>query len=73
MKVTVIPILIGALGTILKHLIKGTGRLENKRTSGDHPDYSIIKTGQNNEKSPRDLRRLAVTQTPSKKHQLTPV
>ena len=39
-----------------------TGRLGNKRTSRDHPDYSIIKIGQNTEKSPGDLRRLAITQ-----------
>ena len=31
---------------------KGTKRLGNKRTSGNHPDYSIIKIGQNTEKSP---------------------
>ena len=30
---------------------KGTRRLGNKRTSTDHPDYSIIKTGQNTEKT----------------------
>ena len=26
---------------------KGTGRLENKNPSGDHPNYSIIKIGPN--------------------------
>ena len=31
---------------------------------GDHPNYNIIKIGQNTEKSPENLRRLAVTQTP---------
>ena len=31
-------------------------------------DYSIIKIGQNTEKCPRDLRRLAVTQTPEQRH-----
>ena len=31
--------------------------------SGDHPNYSIIENGQNT-KSPGDLRRLAVAQTP---------
>ena len=41
---------------------KGTGRLGNKRISGDHPDYSIIKISQNREKSPEDLGRLAITQ-----------
>ena len=39
--------------------------------SGDHPNYSIIENGQNTEKSPADLRRLADTQTPVKDHQLT--
>ena len=48
MKVTVIPSVIGTLGTISK----GTGRLENKRASRDHPNDSIIKIGQNTKKSP---------------------
>ena len=39
--------------------------------SGDHPNYSIIKIGQNTEESPGDLKRLAVTQTPVRNHQLT--
>ena len=30
---------------------KGTGRLGNKKTSGDHPNYNIIKIDQNTEKS----------------------
>ena len=38
--------------------------------SGDHPDYSITEIGQNTEKSPGDLRRLAVTQGPVGRHQL---
>ena len=58
MKVTVIPIVVGALGTIPKE----TRRQRNKRTSRDHQDYSLIKTGQNTEISAEDLRRLAVTQ-----------
>ena len=40
-------------------------------TGGDHPNYSIIKNGQNTEKSPGDMRTLGVTQTPEKNHQLT--
>ena len=44
-----------------------TGGLGNKRTSRDHPNYSIIEIGQNTEKSPGDLKRLAVTQTLVKK------
>ena len=50
---------------------KGTGKLRNERTSRDHPNYSITKIGQNTEKSPGELRRLAVYQTPVKNHQLT--
>ena len=49
MIVTMIPIVIGALGTIANGLSNGLRDL-------DHPDYSIIKTGQNTEKSPGDLR-----------------
>ena len=56
----------------LQRLGKETGRLGNKKTSGDHSDYSIIKIGQNTEKSPGDLRRL-VTQTPVKNHSPTMV
>ena len=33
--VTVVPIVIGALGTVIEGLIRGLG---NKRTSGDHPN-----------------------------------
>ena len=47
-----------------------TRGLGNKRTSGDHPNYSIIERGQNTEKSPGDL-SLVITQTPIKDHQLT--
>ena len=42
----------------------GTGGLGNRGTSGDHPNYSIIKIGQNTEKSAGDLKRLAVTNSP---------
>ena len=55
----------------LQRIGKGTRRLKNKRISSHHPNYTVSKIGQNTEKSPRDLRRLAVTQTPSKMHQLT--
>ena len=70
MKVTLIPIIIGALETIPKELVKGKGRLGNKKTSRDLPDYCIIMIGQNNEKSSGVLRRLAVTQTPVKNYLL---
>ena len=72
--ITVIPIVIGAHGRVTKGLQQGLEDLEikrNKRTSLDHLNYSIVEIGQNTEKSPEDLRRLAVTQTPVKDHQLT--
>ena len=47
-----------------------TRGLENKRTSGDHPNYSIIEIAQNT-KSPVDVGRLVVTQTPVKDYQQT--
>ena len=53
-----------------QRIIKVTGGLENKRTRGDHPNYYIIENSQNTEKNSGDLRRLAVTQTPVKNHQL---
>ena len=39
--------------------------------SGHHPNYGILKIGQNNEKNLGDLRRLAVAQAPVKDHQQT--
>ena len=49
----------------------GTEGLGNNRTRGDYPNYSIVEIAQNTKKSPRDLRRLAVTQTLVEKHQFT--
>ena len=70
MQVTIIRIVIGAFGTVTKRIIKGTGGIEGWGMSGNHPNDSIIENGQNTEKSPGDLRRFAVTQTPVKDHQL---
>ena len=47
-------------------IIKGIGGLGCRKTSGHHPNNCII---ENTEKSPGDLRRLAVSQTPVKDHQ----
>ena len=58
MKVIVIMILVGALGTIPKGLVK-TGRHENKKTSRFHLDYNA-KVIQNTKNSPGDVRRLVV-------------
>ena len=72
-KVTVIPNVFDALGTIPNGIVRGLAeRVGNQRTSRYHPNY-CIKINQYTEKSPRDLRRLAVTETPVKDHQLTPV
>ena len=46
--------------------MKGARWFRSWRLSGDHPNDSIIENGQNNEKNPGDLRRLAVTQIPVK-------
>ena len=59
MKEIIISNVVGAVG-------KWTGGFGNKRTSGDHQNYSIIGIGQNT-KSPGHLRRLAVSQSPVKK------
>ena len=48
-----------------------TGGLGNKRTSGGHPNYCIVEIDQNTKRSPGDLRRIAVTQTPVERHLLT--
>ena len=70
MKVTIIPIMIGAFGSVTKRIIKGTGGLRGWSMSGNHPNYNITENGQNTEKQPGDLRGLAITQTPVKNHQL---
>ena len=67
MKVTIIPIVIGALGTVTEVLLKGLEDLEIRH----HTNYCIIEIGQNTEESPEDVRRLAVTQALRKDHQLT--
>ena len=38
--------------------------------SGDHPNHSIVEIGQNTEKEPGDLKRLAVSQTFVESHLL---
>ena len=63
MKVTFIPVVIGALVTVIKGLIK------DLEIWGDHSNYCI---NQNTENSPGNLRRIAVTQNPVKDHQIKP-
>ena len=71
MKVTIIPVVIGAFVILTKKITKGTGGFGSWQPSGDHPNYYIIENVQNTEESLGNLRRLAVTQTPVKNHQLT--
>ena len=70
-KVTIIPIVIGAFGTVTKGLLKGLEDLEVGGPVETIQNNSIIENGQNTEKSPGDLRRLAVTQSSVRDHQLT--
>ena len=63
---TIIPIVIGVWNSN-KRITNGAGGLGSWQTSGDHPNYYIIENGQNTEKSPGDMRKLIVTQTPVKK------
>ena len=51
-----------------ERLGKGTGRTGNQKKNQNNPDYGIAENGQNTEMSPRDLRWLAITQTPVKDH-----
>ena len=50
---------------------KGIGKLRNKKASRVQTNDSSIKIGQNTEKCPEHLRRLAVTQAPVENHHLT--
>ena len=70
MKVTVISIVIGVLCRVTT-LVKKTRRLGHKRTSRNNSNYSIVEIDQNIKKSQGDLRRLVVSQTSVKNHQLT--
>ena len=53
MKVMVIPTN-WCFGNNRLRFVNVTGRNRNQRTSGDHLNYSIIRIGQNTEKSPGD-------------------
>ena len=72
MHVILIPVVTGALGTVL-NAWKGDRRVENRRMNRHHSNYSIVEIGQNIEKSPGNVKRLAVTLTRVKDHQLNPM
>ena len=71
MNVTIVPIVIGAFGTITKGLLKGLEDLEVGGRVETIQMTALLRTARITEKSPGDLRRLDVTQTPVKNHQLT--
>ena len=49
----------------------GTGGLENKSVSEDHPSNIIVEIDWNTKKSPGDVVKLVVTQTPEENYRLT--
>ena len=70
-EVSVVPIVIGVFWHSDWMIIRWLGGFGIWRMCGDYPDDSIIEDDQHTEKSLGDLRRLDVTQTPVKHHQLT--
>ena len=71
MRVTIVLIVIGVFGTVTKGLLQGLEDLEVGGGVETIQTTAFFLNGQNTEKSPGDLRRLVVTQTPLKNHQLT--
>ena len=69
--VTVIPIVIGAFGTVAKGLVQGLEDVEKRGRAETIQTTALFKIGQNTEKSPGGLKTLAVTQTPVSNHHLT--
>ena len=67
MKMALIPIVISALGTVRKVLLKGVEDLEITQLVEDL-EIQHFKIFQNTEKSPGELRGLAVTQISVRNH-----
>ena len=70
MKLTEIPIVVGALWTGPKSLRKEIGGIRDQRVYCDITNHSIIKICKNTQESPGDLRKLIVTKTTVKHNQL---
>ena len=64
MRLTVIPIVLYALKTVLNGLQKGTEGTGNQLKNRKQPGYIIVEISQNTEKSSGDLMRFGITQTP---------
>ena len=71
MQVTIIPIVIGALGTVTKGLLKGLEDLEVGGRVETIQMTALLSTARILRRVPGDLRRLAVTQTLVKNHRLS--
>ena len=67
---TMMPFVVGALGIVPKGLEKKIGGIGNQRNNRGYSETALNRIGLNTEKSPGDLKRLAVTQTRGKDHQL---
>ena len=67
MKVTIIPIVIGAFNTVTKGLLKGLEDLEVGGRVETIQATTLLRNGQNTTKSPGYLRRLAVLSDSSEK------
>ena len=66
MKIMVIPIVAGALGTVLEDLEKRLGDQEMRGRIDTIQTTALI--GKNTEKSPGDMRKFAITQTTVENH-----
>ena len=51
MRVSMIQVVIGALGTIPESLVKLAGRVGNRRTSRNHQDCNIVEANRNTKSS----------------------
>ena len=70
MKISVIPMVVGALETIPIGLVRGVEELKISRASRDHPNYKNFEVSQNTGKGPGDLWRSAINQTKVKEYRL---
>ena len=61
MSATMRLIVIGAFGTVPERLGEWTRGIGNQKKNQDHSNYSIPEIGQNNQKSPGHLGKLAQT------------
>ena len=70
MRVTVISILNGALGTVLKGFEKKTEGIGNQKKNQVSPNHRTVMISVNTKMSPRNFRRLSVTQNSVKDFQV---